>query len=89
MPAGLGTFVVKPNVSTDICLACFAVGHDSFVKLKIYDVGGRLICVPFAGDVSKGRHEKFINTSYLSNGTYFAVLETESGQRTGKIVISR
>jgi hypothetical protein len=80
---------VKPSVAADDCLACFTTLHDGCIKLKIYDMSGRLVSIAFAGELNKGAHRKSINISQLKGGTYFAILETESGQQVEKIVVVR
>jgi hypothetical protein len=59
------------------------------VSMKIYDVTGRLIDVPFTENLKQGVHKKTINTSHLTPGTYFMVLSTESGQQVEKIVVAK
>jgi hypothetical protein len=63
--------------------------YGCFVSARIYDVGGKLVSTPFAEELSRGTYKKTINTSNLSSGTYFAVLETGSCKQVEKIIVVR
>jgi hypothetical protein len=82
---GVYAFGVTPSVTTNNCRASFTMPSAGNIALKVYDVSGREVDNVFSGQAS-GEQEFNINTSQLSNGTYFVVLETEQGNAAHKIV---
>ena len=59
----------------------------SFITLKIYDMSGKLISNLANGKYNKGVYEFKFNGIKLATGLYFAVLQTEKGTKTHKIVL--
>jgi hypothetical protein len=78
-------FSVTPSVTSGICRAAFTMPASGNVALKVFDVSGRLVENVFSGRAA-GEQEFNINTSQLSNGAYFVVLETEQGNVTQKVI---
>ncbi|MBE0432471.1 T9SS type A sorting domain-containing protein [candidate division WOR-3 bacterium] len=81
-------FSVTPTVASNICRASFTMPAAGNVALKVFDVSGRLVQHVFSGQAA-GAQEININTSQLSNGAYFVVLETEQGNVAQKVITMR
>jgi hypothetical protein len=79
-------FSVTPNISRDHCQAAFTMLQAGSVTLTLYDATGRLIENIFAGNLEQGNQSFDINTARLVNGTYFAVLETDRGADSRKLI---
>jgi hypothetical protein len=82
-------FYASPSIVQNSCRVKFMMLNASYASIQIYDVTGQLVSIPFAGNLKKGMHQRYVNTSHLSSGTYFFVLETESSQAVEKIVVTR
>lgn len=59
----------------------------SYITLKIYNMSGKLISNLANGKYNKGVYKFNFNGGKLASGMYFAVLQTEKGTRTHKIVL--
>ena len=69
----------------------FTLTHASLVHLAVYDVQGRLVATPLAGQLAAGPHtvhwqSRGSDGRPLSRGVYFARLESEAGAATTKFV---
>lgn len=85
----LGTFHVKPSMVNSSCLVVFTIPTPRHTSLRVFDVAGRCVEDVFAGCLTEGVHKVNINTSRLSSGAYFVILETESAQHVEKIIVMR
>ena len=61
----------------------------SFITLNIYDMSGKLISNLANSKYNKGVYEFKLNGSNLASGVYFAVLQTEKGISTLKLVLQK
>jgi len=82
-------FHVTPSITADFCTAVFDVPDAGRVHLVVYDVTGRYVDEVYTGTVTQGRQTIDVPVSHLSNGTYFAVLETTAGRQTAKFTVVR
>ncbi len=83
---------VSPNPFSSSTTFSFSSENDASVTLKIYDLNGKLIVMPFTGEVLAGEmyYAKFNTDDNLANGIYFARLESTSGEMlTKKIIITK
>jgi hypothetical protein len=87
--AWLNDLHITPIIASNSFRICFTMPYGCFVSARIYDVGGKLVSTPFAEELSRGTYKKTINTSNLSSGTHFAVLETGSCKQVEKIIVVR
>jgi hypothetical protein len=85
-PAGL--FQIRENPVRDRPIFILALNQAAPVKLKIYDVAGRLVAAPYNGWMQAGEH-KIKVFDILNAGIYFYCLETPAGKVTGKFVVVR
>ena len=63
----------------------FSLPERSYVRLKVYDVLGRLVSVPLEGEFNVGQHE--VSFKPKVKGVYFYRLETEKELKKGKFVV--
>jgi hypothetical protein len=82
-------FSIIPSVAANICMANFTMPISGFVSLRIYDVTGRMVESIFNEQAREGTHNIDLRTDRLTNGTYFAVLQTEAGQQVEKFIVVR
>lgn len=79
-------FSVAPTVASHYCTAAFTMPTSGNVALKLFDVTGRLVRTAFNGQLDKGAQRIDINTSGLTNGAYFIILETTTGNSARKLI---
>ncbi|MCK4672548.1 T9SS type A sorting domain-containing protein [candidate division WOR-3 bacterium] len=79
-------FSVAPTVASHYCTAAFTMPTSGNVALKLFDATGRLVRTAFNGQLDKGAQRIDINTSGLTNGAYFIILETTTGNSARKFI---
>jgi hypothetical protein len=71
----------------------YSLPEDSRVRIRVFDVLGRLLAVPLDGSASAGTHELVWHErgadGPLASGLYFVRLETPHRKSTGRLVIVR
>jgi len=72
------------NIETKIKVT---ISKNTAVSLNIYDMNGRFIKQLTNAKYNKGVYEFIFNGNNLASGFYFAVLQTEKGTKTHKIVL--
>ena len=85
---------VSLNISPNPCpgnmlSVSFSLDEPCSASLSVFDLSGRLIQNTYLGDLGSGINSAGIDGSSLSNGMYFAVLETGHGVSRGRFVILR
>ncbi len=78
----------SPNPVRDAVRIRFATPERQTVKLKLYDMLGRVVWT-FGGGRVKGRHEVQADLSGLASGAYFLRLRSEGDTRTRRITVVR
>ncbi len=76
-----------PNPFNPVTNIEFAVPEESFVKLAIFDITGRVVEVLVNEELSAGIYKTDWNASSYSSGIYFYRLETESFTETKRMVL--
>ncbi|MBX7042739.1 MAG: T9SS type A sorting domain-containing protein [Ignavibacteria bacterium] len=76
-----------PNPFNPVTSIYFEVPTAGFVRLSVYDTGGRLLKELVNGHRSAGRHKAEFNGGGLSSGVYYYRLETGKGSMVGKMVM--
>jgi hypothetical protein len=71
----------------------FALGEAAFVSVDIYDLGGRLVCALFAGDMPAGDHEiawrgKDSVGNAVASGVYICCLKAGASVVSRKMVLA-
>ncbi len=87
LPASPNPFVRSTNIS-------FVIPKSGKVKLAVYDISGRMIAKLVDGNLAAGRYTvrwRGVSSTgaRVSSGIYFVRLESESGEKTRKIVLVR
>ena len=83
---------VAPNPFASWTRLRFSAEQATFGEIRIYDVQGRLVAVPFSGEITPTGYD-LVWRSYdlrgnrLSPGTYFASLRTQFTSTTRRLVI--
>lgn len=78
---------VLPNILSRNALLRYTIPTKQRVSLKLYDVVGREVMVIADRIVDAGIHSYNLDTSNLSSGIYFLVLEDEKETNSQKILI--
>ncbi|MCS3955598.1 hypothetical protein GGP81_002129 [Salinibacter ruber] len=78
----------SPNPVRDAVRIRFATPERQTVKLKLYDMLGRVVWT-FGGGRVKGRHEVQADLSGLASGAYFLRLRSEGDTKTRRITVVR
>jgi hypothetical protein len=76
-----------PNPFNNETIIKVKISENSNISLKILDINGRFIAELTKGKYNKGVYTFNFNGGKLASGVYFAVLQTEKGTRTHKIVL--
>lgn len=76
-----------PNPFNNETIFKVSLSENSNISLKILDINGRFIAELTKGKYNKGIYKFNFNGNKLASGIYFAVLQTEKGTRTHKIVL--
>ena len=77
-----------PNPVRDAVRIRFATPERQTVKLRLYDMLGRVVWA-FGGGRVKGRHEVRADLSGLASGAYFLRLQSEGSTKTRRITVVR
>ncbi len=81
---------VYPNPATDKVTLSYTLTQSGDVNITIMDVMGRVVMSENQGKKEAGfAYRTNINTSNMSNGTYFYTVEVNGAKSTNKIVINR
>ena len=76
-----------PNPSHGITCIPLTIEKVTSGKLSLLDIQGRQIKIIYEGIFNKGERNYFVETSNLSAGAYFIVLQTELGKIQEKLMI--
>ena len=86
VPEGFALSQNYPNPFNPVTTIDFTVGHDSFVKLTIFNVAGRKVDVLLNEYTNSGSHSIEWDASRFASGVYFYTLETEGIRSTKKLL---
>ncbi|MCW3103889.1 MAG: hypothetical protein JWO09_2329 [Bacteroidetes bacterium] len=78
-----------PNPSSQSSTLTFSLKNTEYVKVSVYDLTGKEIMKVADEEMQKGNHQVLINTSRLPAGVYFCNIESLSGKKVLKVVVSR
>ncbi len=67
-----------PNPFNPTTTLSFAIGHTSFVSLKVYDVLGEDVCTLMNGEIKPGHHEVIWDASGFASGVYYCRMQVRS-----------
>jgi len=80
------SFTITPNPLESTTIIKYNLSHNSPVSLKIFDVSGREIKVLVNEVQNQGEQSVVFNTFGLKPGIYFALLKTNEGMQTKKLI---
>jgi hypothetical protein len=94
LPSALAIAGVAPNPFNPRTTVQLDVPHDARVSLRVYDLRGRLIAEPFAGNLPAGRHAVVWDGQDHSGhaapaGIYLMRLDDGQRQVTAKAVLAK
>ncbi|MCA1741498.1 MAG: hypothetical protein LC630_03305, partial [Bacteroidales bacterium] len=75
-----GDIQIIPNPVTEESVIRYTIAKRSYVTLRIYDTGGRLIASLAARVMEPGSYSEPLDAGYLSAGIYICILETSEGR---------
>jgi alkaline phosphatase D len=78
-----------PNPANEKTTFHYVVAKPQNIKIKVYDINGNQVGLALDSIQEIGVYGVEYNCSDLQNGTYFYVIETETGKITRKFVVSR
>ncbi|MEA3448024.1 MAG: T9SS type A sorting domain-containing protein [Bacteroidota bacterium] len=79
---------IYPNPASNILNAEFSLDSPGNVTLKVYDINGRLMKQRQFNGLLKGHHNKSINVSNLSRGTYIIHIDDGNHVETSRLVVN-
>ncbi|MGQ9465744.1 MAG: T9SS type A sorting domain-containing protein [bacterium] len=77
---------ILPNPFSQNCKVMLALPVDAKIKLKLYDITGRIVDIIYDGFVTAGYHSITYNKK-LPNGVYFLRFEAERGKKIYDCVV--
>jgi len=80
---------VHPNIFAHNALIQYSIPNKQAIRLDLYDIVGRKIKTIAEGIVETGRYSYKLDSSNLSSGVYFLILQGEKETKTQKILIVR
>lgn len=78
---------ILPSIVSRYASLRYLIPEKQRIDLKLYDIIGREVMIIKSGIVDAGLHSYSLNTSNLSSGIYFFILESEKEKITQKILI--
>ena len=78
-----------PNPMSDHTTFRFNITNSGNVNLSLYDISGKKVDEVTSGRYAKGLHQVSYKNSALNNGVYVYKLNTNEGDKTGKILIQK
>ena len=59
------------------------------ISLRLYNVLGQQVAIPFAGALQAGKHAVRYDTSMLPAGVYMYVVASEVTRHSGRFIVAR
>ncbi|RMH65143.1 MAG: T9SS C-terminal target domain-containing protein [Calditrichaeota bacterium] len=78
-----------PNPFNPSTIIRFYLSQSETVRIKVYDLTGRVVAVPVNGQLSSGNHEVTFDAGKLAGGVYFYSLEAGAFRQTRKMLLLR
>ncbi len=83
------SFLVFPNVFRDNAWIQYTIPEKQFIRLSLYDILGRRVKKIAEGVIEPGTYSYRLDSSKLSSGVYFLILQGEKERVCGKVQIMR
>lgn len=87
IPTSFYLFQNYPNPFNPITTIRYGLPNKAFIKLKIYDILGRLVKELYNGEQEAGNHSLIFDGSVYASGVYFCTLETPEFTQSQKMVL--
>lgn len=87
IPIHFSSLACYPNPFNAQARISFTLVKDSYIKLSIYDITGRLVDIISEGRFSAGEHTMIWDASEKPSGMYFAHLDNSQSSITRKLVL--
>ncbi len=78
---------VYPNPMGSNCTIAFSLLNEGPVNITVLDAMGRVLAMPFSGNLEPGEHAVPLEAGNLPSGTYWCQLTAEGKQRMAKVTI--
>lgn len=85
----LGSVSIYPNPSNGNSTLEYSLNKESKIEIDIYNFQGQLVKSINKGVVKEGTYKVVLPINGLTDGVYFLVLKSETGNQSKKIIISK
>jgi hypothetical protein len=85
---GIGLEQPFPNPASAITCIPVSTTYNTYLKVYLTDVAGKVVAVLHNGAVTFGEHKYFIDARNYAQGSYFVVAETDNARMSKPIVIA-
>ncbi|MDZ7267733.1 MAG: GDSL-type esterase/lipase family protein [candidate division KSB1 bacterium] len=86
-PAAFTLFQNYPNPFNPITNIRLSLAQPMPVKLRVFDLAGRVVATLFQGTLAAGSHEFVFDGRHLAGGIYFYELQAGAFQQIGKVLL--
>ncbi len=76
-----------PNPFNPVTKISFSIPNNSYTKLTVYDISGKLVAELVNGELDAGTYNIDFDASHLASGTYFYRIETGSFTEVKKMIL--
>lgn len=87
LPDGFRLYPNFPNPFNPVTNIRFDLVKSGIVTLRIFDIAGRLISIPFKGYLSSGSYSYSFDATGLTSGVYFYSIEAGDRTKTNRMVL--
>lgn len=87
--AKLYNFQITPNPVSGVSVISFTMPDRGNVELRISDIAGRTISIPFNAYYEYGSHSEYWDSGDLPNGIYIYTFISGNVEISGKIIVSK
>jgi hypothetical protein len=88
-PVSFDLLPAYPNPFNPVTQIRYQLEQTGYARLSVHNLAGQEIAVLHDGLRAGGVHEQAFDASSLASGIYFARLQTQGGQRTQKLLLSK
>lgn len=88
LSSNMTLYTAYPNPASSLVTINFDLNSSEATALKIYNLEGQLVH-SFDANLFQGKHKLVVNTSNLSNGTYFYTVTTQNAVMNSSFMIQK
>ncbi|MEI6489809.1 MAG: T9SS type A sorting domain-containing protein [Bacteroidota bacterium] len=78
---------LSPNPSTNQSIVSYTLKSQSFVKLSVFDISGKLVFTQSNDTMTQGQHSTVLNTSEFAKGFYTLTIQSTDGISSVKLIV--